>query len=93
MFSKKSIVFILSFVFVSFVSAQNNIPDTLTQAKQQIAKGNIKEANEILVLYISKHPKELNTLWLNAQCNYWLNNFTAAKACYKNAMQLFPDNY
>jgi len=93
MFSKKSIVFILSFVFVSFVSAQNNIPDTLTQAKQQIAKGNIKEANEMLVLYISKHPKELNTLWLNAQCNYWLNNFTAAKACYKNAMQLFPDNY
>ena len=71
MFSKKSIVFILSFVFVSFVSAQNNIPDTLTQAKQQIAKGNIKEANEMLVLYISKHPKELNTLWLNAQCNYW----------------------
>ena len=52
MFSKKSIVFILSFVFVSFVSAQNNIPDTLTQAKQQIAKGNIKEANELLVLYI-----------------------------------------
>ena len=93
MFSKKYIVFILSFVFVSFLSAQNNIPDTLSQAKQQIAKGNIKEANEILVDYISKHPNELNALWLKAQCNYWLNDFTATKACYKNAMQLFPDNY
>ena len=93
MFSKKYIVFILSFVFVSFLSAQKNIPDTLSLAKQQIAKGNIKEANEMLVDYISKHPNELNALWLNAQCNYWLNDFVAAKVCYKNAIQLLPDNY
>ena len=61
MFSKKSIVFILSFVFVSFVSAQNNIPDTLTQAKQQIAQ----EAKRCNSYYVNHH-------WLGGMLTNWI---------------------
>ena len=71
--------------------AQKSV-DTLSLAKQLRSKGHYKQAAKVLGAYSVTHPKDVNTLWLYAQTEFWLGRMAKSKAIYVKAVALKPDN-
>ena len=73
-------------------NAQSNPADTVAIANKLVADKKIYQANKLLNGYVARHPKAFDAVWLNAQTNTWLTNYTQADTLYKIALKIQPKN-
>jgi|GEM_PF-3153782 len=90
-------VLIFSILFSNLSVAQVNKskqapPDAFTIAKDHIAKKQFRKANKVLKTYHAAHPKDLNSLWLQAQVQLYRNNNKQSNELYQSALKLDPNN-
>ncbi len=90
--SKLGLILLYAMLMVNKASAQLS-SDTLDMAKKFKSDGKLNKAAALLKIYHSAHPTDLNSTWVYAQTEYWLQNFKEAKNLYKQAVTAHPTNY
>ena len=92
------LVFIATLCFIScslFAQERNEksaLTDTFKIANHFIARKKFRKAHKILNSYHHNHPKDLNSVWLDAQTEFWLNNNKQSVKLYDEALILHPKN-
>lgn len=66
--------------------------DTFKVAQSYVAKKKFRKAEKLYNAYHRNHPKDLNSIWLQAQTQLWLNNYTKSDTLYKRAIKMQPKN-
>jgi hypothetical protein len=72
--------------------AQTSAPDTFKLANKYIAKKKYHRASKYLSSYHKQHPKDLNSIWLDAQAKLYANNYKQSDELYKGALKIAPKN-
>lgn len=88
--AKLFLLFSFSLIGFGYASAQT-APDTVKIAKQWRDKGKYKKAVSLLQAYHKHYPKDINTLWLYAQTEFWRRHFKSSRKLYDQAIALQPD--
>ncbi len=93
----KAVLFLLIILGCSPVYAQvkkntKRETDTFKIANQFIAKKKFRKADKILKKYHAAHPKDMNSVWLQAQTKLYLNNYSQSNNLYQSAIKMQPDN-
>ncbi|MCW3124110.1 MAG: hypothetical protein JWQ38_3602 [Flavipsychrobacter sp.] len=68
------------------------VTDTFKIANNFIAKKKFRKANKVLKKYHAAHPKDLNSLWLQAQAHLYAGNNKKSNELYQAALKLAPQN-
>jgi Tfp pilus assembly protein PilF len=66
--------------------------DTFKLANQYVAKKKFRKAEKLYGAYHKNHPKDINSIWLQAQTKLWLNNYRQSDTLYKTALKKAPKN-
>ncbi len=76
----------------SLAQAQSDQQTTLKTANQLIAKKKFRKAHKLLQAYHKNHTADLNSIWLDAQTQLWLNNNAKSDRLYRDALAKHPEN-
>lgn len=82
--------FLICCFFLTALSAQAQVKDTLAYARELAYSNKFAEAEDILTHY-NRNETDVYGLWLQAQNAYWMGDPPKAIALYRKAYQMAPD--